>query len=155
MNEELPRKKNEISSEIDKIKSEIKGYNSSITKFGNIIKEIEKVTRKFDRYNLNILCAYSGKLEVLRAIKRMANKKEVLKNNLFNLINDFYKYLDVKTPVDLVIRTGNDKRISDSLVYQCAYAEFCSINKFFPSLAKEDLKNTLTEYSQRKRRFGQ
>jgi undecaprenyl diphosphate synthase len=123
--------------------------------YQEIIKKLEKATQNHKKHQLFILAAYSGKLEIIRAIKRMANEKNVLKNNLFNILDKFYKYLEIRIPVDCVIRTASEKRISDSLVYQSSHAEFCSISKYFPEITKGDIERVLLEYSQRKRRFGE
>ncbi len=123
--------------------------------YQEIIKKIEKATGKYKEHQLFILSAYSGKLEIMRAVKRMANEKNILKNNLFDIIDKFYQYLEIRTPVDLIIRTANEKRLSDSLVYQSSYAEFCSINKYFPVLRKEDIEKALEEFARRKRSFGE
>jgi len=123
--------------------------------YQEVMRKIEKCTKKHKKYQLFILAAYSGKLEIMRAVKRFANEKNVLKNSLFDTMDKFYKYLEIKIPVDCIIRTANEKRISDSLIYQSSYAEFCSIPKYFPSMTKSDLEKVLLQYSQRKRRFGE
>ena len=55
---------------------------------------------------------------------------------------------------DLVIRTSGEKRISNFLLWQCAYAEFVFIDKLWPDFAGEDLKSAIAEFGGRKRRYG-
>ena len=56
--------------------------------------------------------------------------------------------------VDLLIRTGGDRRISNFLVWQAAYAELVFCDKFWPDFSERDLDDALAEYERRDRRFG-
>jgi len=55
---------------------------------------------------------------------------------------------------DLVIRTGGEYRLSNFLLYETAYSEIYVLNKYWPEITKEDLKQALDEYARRERRFG-
>ncbi len=93
-----------------------------------------------------VLVAYSGTEEIIRA------KNHTPKHNLNK--EEFLKHLYVKDWVDLIIRTSGEKRLSDFLLYQSAYAEFVSVKKLFPEITKEDIINALEEFRNRKRNFG-
>ena len=55
---------------------------------------------------------------------------------------------------DLIIRTANEKRLSNFLIWQVAYSEYYFVEKFWPDFSKEDLKLAVEEYSRRVRKFG-
>lgn len=101
--------------------------------------------------------------EVLNAIKTLENK--TAKNNALTLTIAFNyggkQDLDSKQrvssflpDVDLLIRTGNEHRISNFLLYHLAYAEFIFEKTFWPNYTKKIWKQNLNEYHLRKRRFG-
>ena len=60
----------------------------------------------------------------------------------------------MKDQPDLIIRTGGEKRVSNFLTFQGAYSEYVFVEKMWPEFEKEDFVECLTEYSERKRRFG-
>ena len=73
--------------------------------------------------------------------------------------NDFssenlISYLDVKTPVDLLIRTSGELRLSNFLLYQLAYSELYFTKKYWPAFKKRDLLRAFKSYQKRKRRYG-
>ena len=79
--------------------------------------------------------------------------------NKFSLINkkkDFREYLLTgKFPeIDLMIRTGGNKRMSDFVLYDCAYSEIYFIDKTFPEISTKDIKNILFNYNKVKQNLG-
>jgi undecaprenyl diphosphate synthase len=56
--------------------------------------------------------------------------------------------------VDLLVRTGGEQRLSDFLLWECAYAELVFLEKAWPDFGAEDLRHVLAEYRRRERRFG-
>ena len=56
--------------------------------------------------------------------------------------------------VDLLVRTGGELRISNFLLYQLAYAEFWATSTFWPDFTPQDLRQAISDYQQRERRFG-
>ncbi len=113
----------------------------------NAMKNLEGATKQNNGPQCNLLAAYNGQWEIMKATEKM--KGETLKNP-----EDFYKYLEIKTPIDLVIRTGYEKRFSTCPLYQTAYAEFVFTDYYYPDLDKEKLDNILMEYYSRDRRLG-
>ncbi len=106
---------------------------------------------------LNICLNYGSHDEILRAVKQIANE---VKNNQLD-INDiqertFENYLYTKglPPVDFLIRTSNEKRISNFMLWQISYAEIYFTKTLWPAFTKKDLKKALIDYAQRNRRFG-
>lgn len=114
-------------------------------------------TKTCKSYILNICLNYGGKAEIVRAVKQIAN--EVKNDNLdINKIDEhsFENYLYTKglPPVDLLIRTSNEKRISNFMLWQLAYAEIYFTKTLWPAFRKKDLEKALIDYTKRDRRFG-
>jgi len=114
--------------------------------------ESTKRPSKFGRY-LTILIGYDGVAEIevgaeklLEAYKsgEKVSGKDIQK----------YTYTSFLPPVDLMIRTGNERRISGFIPYLLSYAEMHFDEKMWPSFKVEDLRKVIEEYSKRKRRFG-
>lgn len=128
------------------------------------IREVEEKTKNFNNINLALAINYGGNDEIIRALKRFVSSKilsdkisrEEVFENLKNLnSNNFYEYLDSDfPPVDLLIRTSGEFRISNFLLYQISYAEFYFDDKFWPDWTGDDLEKAISEYSKRNRRFG-
>ncbi len=109
-----------------------------------IIRKVEKKTEKYGERILNILIAYGGKFEIVQAAKRCKkiNEKELEKNLL------------VPEPVDLVIRTGGYSRLSNLLLWQCAYAELYFTKTLWPDFSKREFLKALKWFSNTQRNFG-
>ena len=104
---------------------------------------------------LNFALNYGGQAEIVRACKLYA---EDYKNGLVSDIDEisFNKYLYTKDfpEVDLMIRTSNEQRISNFLLYQLAYSEFIFMDTYWPDFTCDDLDKCIEEYNHRIRRFG-
>ena len=102
-----------------------------------------------------VFLSYSGKWDILQAMKKAA--AELSPEQLQNLdIQDFDKYLvtaDVPDP-DLLIRTSGEIRISNYLLWQCAYTEFYFTDILWPDFRKPQFQEALDEYARRDRRYG-
>jgi len=118
--------------------------------YKQVVQELEEATSSYKAHKLYLLAGYSGQLEIAKT----AQKFEFRNNDTANLCRKFLDSLDVKEPVDLLIRTAGEHRISDCLPYQSSYAEFVFLDKYFPSLTKEDIEASMLEFSRRKRKFG-
>jgi tritrans,polycis-undecaprenyl-diphosphate synthase [geranylgeranyl-diphosphate specific] len=108
------------------------------------IKKVEKKTQKYDERILNILIAYGSKFEIAQAAKRCKkiNEKELERNLL------------VPEPVDLVIRTGGYNRLSNLMLWQCAYAELYFTKTLWPDFSKREFLKALKWFSSIQRNFG-
>ncbi|MDY5841644.1 MAG: polyprenyl diphosphate synthase [Peptoniphilaceae bacterium] len=102
---------------------------------------------------LNIGLNYGGQDEILRAFRRAA--KSGMKAEDLNPEN-FERFLDTSSfpPVDLMIRTGGEKRISNFMIWQNAYSEFVFSDSLWPDFSIEELHCAFQEYAHRNRRFG-
>ena len=127
--------------------------NKPKLKLESIISE----TKNNKKLNLNLAISYGSKQEIVNAIREVSNK---VKNNIIsvknideNIINE-HLYTRNLPNVDLLIRTGGEKRISNFLLWQIAYAEMYFTNILWPDFKKKDFLHALQDYQKRERRFG-
>ncbi len=112
-----------------------------------LIKDVEEQTGKFNRRRLTLCLNYSGRKEILRAFKGLAESgKPITEKGLEG-------FLQVKSAPDLVIRTA-EKRISNFLLWQSAYSELYFSDKLFPDFCEEDLRDAIAQFNKTERRFG-
>ncbi|QJR22940.1 Undecaprenyl diphosphate synthase [Brevinematales bacterium NS] len=123
-----------------------------IRKFQHAIES----TRK-GKYVFNIVFNYGGKREIVDAAKKLV---VAIQNNQFSLENlsensfEQFLYSPDIPPVDLLIRTSGEQRISNFLLWQSAYAELYFSRKLWPDFRPKDFCAALFDYQKRKRRFG-
>ena len=117
------------------------------------IRAAEERTRDGARMTLNICFNYSGRAEIVDATRAL-----VAAGADPNAIDEAHfaehLYTAGQPDVDLLIRTGGDRRTSNFLVWQAAYAELVFCDKFWPDFSEGDLDAALDEYERRDRRFG-
>ena len=121
------------------------------------IKDAEKLTSSNTGINLNLALSYGGRQEIIEATKEISRQLasgEIKESDLAP--ESFSKFLYTKnTPdPDLLIRTGGDQRISNFLLWQCAYTEFYFTETLWPDFNKQELLDAIGEFSGRERRFG-
>ena len=121
------------------------------------LKSIILETKNNKKLNLNLAISYGSKQEIVNAIREVSNK---VKNNIIsaknideNIINE-HLYTRNLPNVDLLIRTGGEKRVSNFLLWQIAYAEMYFTDVLWPDFKKEDFIDALDDYQKRDRRFG-
>ena len=121
------------------------------------LKSIILETKNNKKLNLNLAISYGSKQEIVNAIREVYNK---VKNNIIssknideNIINE-HLYTRNLPNVDLLIRTGGEKRVSNFLLWQIAYAEMYFTDVLWPDFKKEDFIEALDDYQKRERRFG-
>ncbi len=122
-----------------------------------VIDEATYKTKDNDKYTFNILFNYGGRQDIIQASLKLSEllssgtiKKEEVDDNLFKTLLLTSKTSDV----DLLIRTSGEERLSNCLLYQCAYSEFIFTPTYWPDFDKEELKRCLDIYNKRDRRFG-
>ncbi len=106
---------------------------------------------------LNIALNYGGQDELLRACRSLASSAatgEITSQEIDAALLEQKLDTHGLPPVDLLIRTGGDQRISNFLLYQAAYAELMFEKAYWPDFSDERYLNALREYSSRARRFG-
>ena len=123
----------------------------------DVIEDALNKTKEYSKYILNIALNYGSQAEILKACQEMAidykNKKIKLED--FN-VETFNKHLYSKElpPIDFLIRTSNEKRISNFMLWQLSYAELYFSKKLWPEFNARQLRKALVDYSKRKRRYG-
>ena len=125
------------------------GDLSSLPK--NITSKIQKISQKNKcKSSLKLIIAwnYSGRSDILNAIREIEKKYITEK--------EFESYLMTKNipNPDLIIRTGNQMRISNFMLWQSAYSELYFSKKLWPEFTKKDLNNAIVEFKKRKRNYG-
>ena len=106
------------------------------------IAKAERTTQPGTQLRLRIAFDYSGRDAILRAARRAASlSRESLERSL-------------GPPVDLLIRTGGERRLSDFLLWECAYAELVFSPRMWPDFGVDDLAAAVREFRLRDRRFG-
>lgn len=109
---------------------------------------VEKKTKHCERLCVNLAISYGSRDEIVRAAKRVVEKGlELSEENLS-------ANLDLPLDVDLMLRVGNAKRLSNFLLWQSSYAEICFSETLFPSLTIREFKKIIKEYRKRERTFG-
>lgn len=105
---------------------------------------------------LNVALGYGGRSDIIQTSKILAKKVQDKEINIKDINEDIFSQLSL-VPVDnidLVIRTGGDKRLSNFLLFQVAYAEIMFIEKLWPDFTKEDFIHCLESFKNVERRFG-
>lgn len=121
----------------------------------NTINDLEEKTKDNEKGILNICLNYGGQEEIVDAAIKLA--KDINEGlDIKNLTReDFYKYLYQELPpIDLIIRTGGEVRLSNFMLYQASYSEFYFTNTLFPDFDKSEFNKALFIYDSKDRRFG-
>jgi undecaprenyl diphosphate synthase len=155
---------------ISTIGSEIKTLNHNnirLLSIGNIsdlpekcqkeLEEAKEATKNNKRMNLILALSYSGRWEIVDAVKKIA---EDVKQGLVtpsSISEDLFKnYLNTSpfTDPELLIRTSGEMRVSNFLLWQIAYSELYFTDVLWPDFRKKDLHEAIISYQKRERRFG-
>jgi len=129
------------------------GRRNELPKF--ILDEIlnlEDLTANNDGLQLNIAFNYGGRSEIIDTAKKLFEKYDPQQINEDLFCSNIY--IDNYPEVELLIRTGGEKRLSNFLLWECAYSELYFTEKYWPEFKKEDLEMAISEYKKRNRRFG-
>jgi undecaprenyl diphosphate synthase len=122
-----------------------------------LIANSEELTRENSGVNLTIALSYGGRAEIVAAVRAIAAKavdgtlppeeigEEVISRHLFTA--------DIPDP-DLLIRTSGEQRISNFLLWQCAYSELVFTKMLWPDFGRADLEQAIADFGGRERRYG-
>jgi undecaprenyl diphosphate synthase len=144
--------KNKINKLIEKdIKLNFMGeLNKLPVKLQKLIKLSEKKTKDKQLLQINIALNYGSEIELINSIKKIIKKK--IKVNKKNIVRNLYTK-NIPNP-DLLIRTGDTKRLSNFLLWQLAYTEIFFEKKLWPDFNIYDFKKILNNFKKIKRNFG-
>jgi undecaprenyl diphosphate synthase len=132
------------------IKLKIIGVKNFSKKLNNLLNSSEKKTAKNKTLQINLALNYGSKNEILNALKKIAkNHDKINEKNL-------KKYLQTKNTPDpeILIRTGNTKRLSNFLLWQLAYTEIFFEKKLWPDFNEKDYTRIIKQFKKIKRNFG-
>lgn len=121
-----------------------------------ILEEIDKAETKTANNTAGTLLVcfnYGGQLEIVEAVKKIVQAKIPINNIGADTISENIYEPDVP-PVDLVVRTSGEQRISNFMLWRVAYSEMLFLEKLWPDMKVEDISKIFKEYSKRSRRFG-
>ena len=133
-----------------KIKLKIVGRKNFSTKLNSLLNLSEKKTSKNKKLQINLALNYGSKAELIYAFKELVKNKESINEK------NLKKYLqtkDIPDP-DILIRTGNTKRLSNFLLWQVAYSEIFFEKKLWPDFNEKDYYKIIKKYKSIKRNFG-
>ena len=119
-----------------------------------VIEAAEEGTAKADRFLLRIAVDYSARDAILRAAARLRGEGELSRDSFARLLADPPHDGRPAPDVDVLIRTGGEKRLSDFLLWECAYAELVFTDRMWPDFTGADLAEAVREFYRRERRFG-
>ena len=114
------------------------------------MEELEELTKEKKRI-VNLAINYGGRDEIVNAFNTLISegKCKVCEDDISNAI-----YTKASPPVDMIVRTGGDIRISNFLLWEAAYAELYFTDILWPDFSKKDIDKAINEFNNRNRRFG-
>lgn len=118
------------------------------------IERAEAATATGDTLHLRIAVDYSARDSILEAATRLRKRGETSRDAFSTCLGEGINDSGPSSDVDLLIRTGGEKRLSDFLLWECAYAELLFVEKMWPDFAEADLAAAISEFHSRQRRFG-
>ena len=125
----------------------VKNFSSNLNK---LLRLSEKKTKKNTQIQINLALNYGSKFELINAFKNLRKaKRNINEKN----IRKYLQTRDIPDP-DLLIRTGNTKRLSNFLLWQLAYSEIFFEKKLWPEFNENDFNKIIRNYKKVKRNFG-
>ena len=133
-----------------KIRLKVIGRKNFSNKLNNLLNLSEKKTSKNTKLQINLALNYGSKFELINAFKSLYKNKEKINEK------NFKKYLQTKNipDPDLLIRTGDTKRLSNFLLWQLAYSEIFFEKKLWPDFNENDYNKIIKKFKRIKRNFG-
>jgi undecaprenyl diphosphate synthase len=148
---------------IEKTLSEVHQKNIKLRHLGRLdrlpenlqhtITKAVELTKNNSRMTLSVAFNYGGRAEIVDAVRRIITEGISPKNIDEELFSN-YLYTAGLPNVDLLIRTGDELRLSNFLIWQTSYSEYHFTKVLWPDFEKKDIDRALLSYSRRKRRFG-
>ena len=132
------------------IKLKIIGVKNFSKKLNKLLNSAEKKTSKNNKLQVNLALNYGSKIELISAFKKLSKRKD--KINEKNLIK--YLYTENIPDPDILVRTGNTKRLSNFLLWQIAYSEIFFEKKLWPDFNEKDFVRIIKKFKTIKRNYG-
>ncbi len=118
------------------------------------IRVAEDATCHGTKLDLRIAVDYSARDAMVRAMDRLRGVAQITREDLSRAVCDVDHWTGECRDVDLLIRTGGEQRLSDFLLWECAYAELYFTDRRWPDFTPADLEHAVQEFHSRERRFG-
>lgn len=119
--------------------------------------ELEKASENFDEMTLALAINYGGRDDIVHSVKRIAELVEsgdIRSSDIDESLVGSLLYTGTMPDADLIIRPSREKRLSNFLIWQSAYAEFYFTDVLWPDFTPAELDKALKDFAQRNRRFG-
>jgi len=134
----------------ENIKLKIIGIKNFSTKLNSLLRKSEKKTNKNTKLQINLALNYGSKFELINAFKKLKkSKKKINEKNLKN----YLQTKDIPDP-ELLIRTGNTKRLSNFLLWQLAYSEIFFEKELWPDFSEKNYNKIIKSFRKIKRNYG-
>ena len=132
------------------IKLKIIGIKNFSSNLNRLLRESEQKTKKNNKLQINLALNYGSKFELINAFKKLKKSKKIINEK------NLKKYLQTKDIPDpeILIRTGNTKRLSNFLLWQVAYTEIFFEKKLWPDFKEKDYNKIIKTYRSVKRNYG-
>ena len=132
------------------IKLKIIGVKNFSSELNDLLIKSEKKTLKNTKLQINLALNYGSKFELINAFKNLKKNNDTINEK------NLSKYLQTKNipDPDILIRTGNTKRLSNFLLWQLAYSEIFFVKKLWPDFKQKDYNNIIKKFKNIKRNFG-
>jgi undecaprenyl diphosphate synthase len=118
------------------------------------IESAERITASTRGLELRIAIDYSARDAILRASCWMLSSREISQREFAKRLGEVMHTSGPTLDVDLLIRTGGDRRLSDFMLWECAYAELFFTSRMWPEFEAADLAEAVEDFLKRERRFG-
>ena len=143
--------------ERDRIRMKVFGNVEALPEeLQKLVARTDEISSHYEGFQANICLNYGGRDEIVTAARRYAQDlaagivSEELTEDMFSA----YLYSAGIPDPELIIRTGGEQRISNFLLWQCAYSEFYYTDVFWPDFGPDELDKAIAAYNSRDRRFG-
>ncbi len=121
------------------------------------LQQLIEITKNNTRGNLILALSYGSQQEILQAVKKISTEVkngELSEEDITEKVFEDHLYTRDFPPVDLLIRTSGEMRISNFLLWQIAYAELQFLDVLWPDFSREDFFRSIYDYQNKERRFG-
>ncbi|MGH9356908.1 MAG: polyprenyl diphosphate synthase [Terriglobia bacterium] len=118
------------------------------------IGAVERATISGAKLHLRLAIDYSAQAVIVEAARRFRDNQPAASEEFSRLVAEVCHADSEDSDVDILIRTGGERRLSDFLLWEIAYAELFFSSRYWPDFGEEDLARIIDEYRRRERRFG-
>lgn len=138
----------------DRIKVRFLGRRDGLSgKLLTVMEKAEDATKLFEGRTLAVCFNYGGQQEIVDAVQRCIAEGKKADDITPELIGSYLYSPDIP-PVDMVVRTSGEQRLSNFMLWRIAYSELHFLEKYWPDMTEQDVTEVFAEFSRRSRRYG-